>query len=698
MSLFRKLPFILLVAAALARAQSSLPPTPPAASPAPSSPEEVHHLDSFVVSAGLDGKTAFDLAQGTSILAGEELRRRSAATLGATLADTPGVSETSFGPGASRPIIRGLGGDRVRVLSSGVGSLDASSISPDHNTALEPLFASRIEVLRGPATLLYGSSAVGGAINVIDNRIPETPGDGQVHGAIESRFGGAANERTGVAALGAGTPGIAFQVDVLQRNTDDLDIPGVARIDADAPAHQPRGTLPSSASETRNVSAGATTFWSAGRLGASVTQYETAYGVPTGDDPAVTINMKQTRFDLAGDVTRPFGVFRSAKARFGYSRYRHSELDGAEVATSFKNNAYEGRLELPHLELGGVTGTIGTQGAFSDFSAVGKEVVTPPSHTSSGALFAVEEMKTSAATFQFGARYEHQSVKLGLVDPALPIVPGYAARSGQIRSLGGVSGSLGVVVYPAPDYSLGLSLAYSERLPTAQELFSNGPHGGTGAYEVGSSRLGRERSLGLDLSLRRRAGAVTGTLGVFVNKFTDYIYEQELAAGTIPAVNNPGGLTEYQFVAKNALFYGAETEVQFHVIDRADQHLHVSLLGDTVHAEQTTDHVPLPRMPPFRLGVGLAFEQGRWSLGTEARHAFRQNRFSSGETATAGYTLVNAHVNYHVASLDGTRLGLDLFLRGENLTDATARLSTSFLKDYAPLAGRGATFGARLSF
>jgi iron complex outermembrane receptor protein len=691
MSTFRSLPFILLSAATFAQAQSI-------STPASSPPEKTVHLESFVVSAGLDGKTAFDLAQGTSILAGDELRRRSAATLGATLADTAGVSETSFGPNASRPIIRGLGGDRVRVLSSGIGSLDASSISPDHNTALEPLFASRIEVLRGPATLLYGSSAVGGAINVIDNRIPETPGDGQAHGAIEGRFGGAANERTGVAALGAANAHFGVQVDVLQRNTDDIDIPGVARIDANAPANQPHGTLPSSASETRNVSAGATTFWSAGRLGAAVTQYETVYGVPTGDDPGVTINMKQTRFDLDGDITQPFGIFRSAKLRVGTSRYRHSELDGDEVATSFKNNAYEGRLELPHVELGGLTGTIGAQGAFSDFSALGEEVVTPPSRTSTGALFAVEELKTSAATFQFGARYERQSVKLGAVDPSLPFVPGYSARSGQIRSLGGVSSSIGVVLYPAPDYSLGVSLAYSERLPTAQELFSNGSHGGTGAYEVGNSGLGRERSLGLDLSLRRRAGEVTGTVGVFINKFSDYIFEQQLAAGTIPAANNPNGLTEYQFTAKDALFYGAEAEVQFHLIDRENQRMHVSLLGDTVHAEQTTDDVPLPRMPPFRLGVGLALEQGRWSLGTEARHAFRQNRFGPGETATSGYTLLNAHVNYHVASLDGTRLGLDLFVRGDNLTDATARVSTSFLKDFAPLPGRGVTFGARLTF
>ena len=686
MSSFRHFSLFILCATSLARAQTSTPA------------EKILHLDSFVVSAGPDAKSSFDLAQGTSILAGAELRRRAAATLGDTLSATPGVNATSYGPGASRPIIRGLGGDRIRVLSSGVGALDASNISPDHNVALEPLFASRIEVLRGPATLLYGSSAVGGVVNVIDQRIPDAPGDGQPHGALEARFGGASDERTGVAALNLAQRGVAFQIDALRQKTSDLAIPGVARIDSDAPANRPHGTLPNSALDTKSGSFGTTAFWTAGHVGAAVNQYETIYGVPAGDTPPVTINLKQTRLDLAAEIAQPFGAFRGAKARFGYGRYRHSELDGDEIATTFKNNAWEGRLELPHVPLGNVTGTVGVQGAFSDFSAVGEEMVTPPSRTGSGALFALEELKTAGATFQFGARYEHQSIKLGEVDPALPSIPGYAARSGQRRNLGGVSGSTGVVVYPAPDYSLGLSLAYSERLPTAQELFSNGPHGGTGAYEVGTSGLGRERSLGLDLSLRKRAGLVTGTLSAFANKFRDYIFEQALPAGTIPVANNPDGLTEYQFIAKDAFFYGGEAEITLHLIDVDDHRVHLSLLGDCVHAQQTTDDQPLPRIPPIRLGAELDYEDAHWSFGAEVRHAFRQNRFTAAETATAGYTLINAHVSYRFGVNRADRMQTELFARGDNLTDATARFSTSFLKDFAPHSGRGVTFGARLTF
>jgi len=648
----------------------------------------------MVVSAAGD-KTAFDLAQGSSILAGNDLLRAVRSTLGDTLADTPGVSATYYGPGASRPIIRGLGGDRVRMLSDGIGSLDASDISPDHNVAVEPLFASRIEVLRGPTTLLYGSSAVGGVVNVIDNRIPSEPGDGTPHGAIEARFGGANRERTGVVAVNDGTSRLVVQVDALRQRTDDVAIPGAARIDAGAPPDQPSGTLPDTASDTKSGSLGLTGFWEAGHLGAALQQYETRYGVPNGESPPVTIAMKQTRFDLNADVTQPFGIFRGATARFGYGRYRHSELDGPDVGTTFKNNAWEGRLELPHQAIGDVTGTIGVQGAFSDFSAVGEEVVTPPSKTTSGALFALEELKRGPVTYQLGGRYEWQSIRLGDVSPALPVVPGYAAASGEKKDFGGASTSAGVVVHVARDYALGLSVAFSERLPTAQELFSNGPHGGTDAYEIGTSALGVERSLGVDLNLRKRAGFVTGTIGVFVNRFSDYIYEQELAANAIPAANNPDGLTPYQFIAKDALFRGAEAELTFHLIERRDYRVHVIATSDYVRAEQTTDNVALPRMPPLRVGARLEFETAHWELGAGVRHTNRQNRFGEGETPTDDYTLVDANVTYLVPT---KRVDYVFFLRGDNLTNAEARVATSFLKDLAPLPGRGVSGGVRLKF
>lgn len=679
----------LLSLGALARAQTTPPQLPGG--------EKVSHLDAFVVSAGPDPKTSFDLAQGTAILAGGELRRLAQTTLGATLATTPGVSSTSNGPGASRPIIRGLGGDRIRVLDSGVGALDASNISPDHNTALEPLFASRIEVLRGPSTLLYGSSAVGGAVNVIDNLIPDVAPDGKLSGTLELRGGGAGSERAAILSTGGGAQGFAFHVNALKQRTSDVKIPGVARIDGDAPANQPRGTTPGSATDTSSIALGASGFWSAGHAGAAISHYETDYGVPTGDDPPTSIRMKQTRADFSAEITRPFGVFRGAKARLGVGDYTHSEVSGAStVNTKFKNKAWEGRLELPHLAVGKLSGTIGVQASRSEFSAVGEEVVTPPSLTANGAVFALEECKLGdRTTLQFGGRYEGQRITLGEVDPALPQMPGYAARSNQRKNSGGASGSLGAVFHPVKDWSLAASLAYTERAPTAQELFSNGPHGGTGAYEIGTSGLGNERSVGLDLSVRKRAGFATGSFGVFANTFRNYIYEQELPANAIPRTNNPDGLTPFQFIARNAKFYGAEAELMLHLLDQHDRHIHLVLTSDTVRADQTSDHTPLPRIPPLRYGARLTYDDGTWSAGLEVRRMERQTRFTDDETTTSGYTLVNANASY---LLTAGRVSYELFVRGHNLGNVTAREHTSFLKDFSPLPGRGVSGGVRLNF
>jgi iron complex outermembrane receptor protein len=686
---------LLLCAASLSPAQT-VPPAPPRAAGPAAGHDHVEHLDQFVVSAGHDAKTMFDLAQGTSVLAGEELHRRVQSTLGETLAAVPGVASTAYGPGSSRPIIRGLGGDRVRVLDNGIGALDASSISPDHNTALEPLFASRIEVLRGPSTLLYGSSAIGGAINVIDSAIPATAPDGRARGALELRAGGAARERTAVVAVGGGAQAFSAQVNALSTRTRDLDIPGVARIDADAPARQTAGRLPDSATETFSVSVGGGLFWKAGRAGGSVGHYETEYGVPNGEE--IGIRMRRTRFDLEGEVTQPFAFFRGASVRLGVSDYTHSEIDlhGPEVHTTYTNDAWEGRLELPHVAIGALTGTLGLQAARSDLAAVGEEVVAPPSLTQSLAIFALEEVKLSPAlSLQFGGRLEGQSVKLGEVDPDLPPVRGYSARSGQKKKFSGASASLGLVFYPAKDWSLAASLAHSERLPTAQELFSHGPHAGTGAYEVGTSRLGRERSLGFDLSLRRRAGFVTGAIGGFVNRFDDFIYESELPAAAIPAEFNEEGLTPYQFVATGARFVGGEAEVLFHLIENQHHRLHLELTADRVRARETSTDTPLPRIPPVRYGARLSFEDGRWHAVAEVRHAAKQTRTAATESATDSYTLVNASVSYLIPA---GRATYELFLRARNLTDEEARDHTSFLKEFAPQPGRGVLAGVRLTF
>ena len=656
--------------------------------------DEVITLDEMLVSAGPDEKTLFDLAQGSAILNAENLQRHRKATLGETLSATAGVTSTYYGPGASRPIIRGLGGDRIRVLADNIGALDASNISPDHNVAMEPLFASRIEVLRGPSTLLYGSSAVGGVINVIENRIPTEPSPGKFTGTIEARGFGAADTRAGVAALNAGTSSLSFQIDAMREKADDTRIPGVARVDAEAPSDQPQGIIPNSASDTEDISLGSAVFWDGGRIGAAFRHYDTLYDVPSGEGE-VSIDMHQNRFDLAAEITEPFAVFRSARLRLGIGRYKHQELDDGEVATTFRNKAWEGRLELPHAAIGPLSGTVGAQAAYSDFSAVGDEVATPPSVTRSNAFLLLEEFKTGKATVQFGLRRENQSIRLDEVDADLPSVSGYAATSGERRTFSGTSASVGLVTYPAEGYSIGVSVAYTERLPTAQELFSNGPHGGTAAYEVGSTGFENEKSLGFDLSLRKRLGRATGMVSAFVNRFSGFIFERELPQDAIPEEDNPDGLTPYQFTARDARFYGGEAEIRLHLIETKGRDLHLELMGDYVHATNTTDRESLPRIAPFRLGAHLSYTNGPWKVGAGVRHVFRQKRVATSETDTPGYTLVSADIVYR-CSMGGRNF--EWFTRGENLVDKVARTHTSFLKEFAPLPGRSVVAGVRMEF
>lgn len=694
MKTFRSFPLFLALAG-LAGTQTA------PAKPGPEHDEPLA-LEAMVVSAGPEAKSAFDLAQGTSVLVSDQLRRSIMATLGDTLAATPGVNATYYGPGASRPIIRGLGGDRVRMLDNGVGTLDASNVSPDHNVSVEPLLVDRIEVLRGPATLLYGSSAVGGVVNVIDNRIPSSAPEHSVSGRAEFRFGSAARERTGVLAVTAGGPAYAVQVNGLRTSTDDVSIPGYA--DPVNPADE--GRLVNSAISTKSVAVGATRFGEAGSLGAAVSEHDTVYGVPVGEP--INIDMQQRRADLRAELMRPFGFFKTAKLRFGLADYTHAEVDVSTGRrnTTFKNKAHEGRLELVQQDTGDLTGTVGLQTSRSDFSAAGAEVVTPPTLTGNHALFVLESYKARPdLTMQFGGRYELQSIKLGKVDPLLPAYPGHAATTGEKRTERGFSLAAGAVYYPAADYSLGVSLAYTQRLPVAQEVFANGPHGGTGAYEVGSAGLGKENSLGFDITMRKREGFVTGSVGAFVNKISDFIFEQkdtrryfdEDTGLFLPYPEPPGTafLPIYQFVAKDALSYGTEAELVLHLVDTKTNDLHLDLTADYVHAQQTTDDEPLPRIPPLRAGAVLRYDTGPWNMGISLRHSFGQDRVAPGETETAGYTLVGVDVSYRFSR---SRVEWELFARGSNLMDEDARISTSFLKDLAPLPGRSATLGVRATF
>jgi iron complex outermembrane recepter protein len=662
--------------------------------------------DEVVVSAAADPRSQLEVAQATTVLLGEELDLRREATLGETLSEQAGVSSTSFGAGASRPVIRGLGGDRVRVLTEGLGSADASNASPDHAVSLDPLSAERVEVLRGPATLLYGSSAVGGIVNVFDGRIPDyLPEDG-VSGRVEIAAGTVADERSGGVSLdGRGAGRLAWHVDYLRRKAGDYDIPGFAEAGHDDEAHEEGehdeeeevfGRLPNSALDSESGAVGLSWVTDRGFLGVSYSGFDTFYGVPGhhpheedgheedeheedehGEEEDVRIDLRQRRIDLRGETVADFGIFRGAKLRFGVADYEHVELEGSEVGTLFTNESWEGRLELVQRTvetgLGPLTGSLGLQASRSDFVAAGEEAFVPPSVTDTLAVFAFEEIARGPLRYQLGLRWETSDI-----DPegALPA-----------RSFDGLSGSAGFVWELRDGMSFNASLSRTERLPTATELFADGPHAATRTFEIGDADLDVEDSLGLDVTLKAARHRFRGEIAAFVNRFDGFIFE----SFTGEEIDE---LEVVRFVQEDVEFRGFEVDLDFVLFDRDDRHLDLLVRGDWVRAE-LEDGSPLPRIPPVRASLGLSYHQDRWRGLVEARRVEEQDRVAANETPTDGHTLLNAMAGYRFFT---DRLVTDVILRGTNLTDEEARNHVSFLKDEVPLPGRNLSLILRVSF
>jgi iron complex outermembrane receptor protein len=659
---------------------------------------DVHH-ETVVVTAQSDARSASELARPVAVLDGEQLRLRMEPTLGETLAQLPGVSSTYFGPGASRPIIRGIGGDRIRVLQDGIGTMDASSTSPDHAVSFDPIGADRVEVVRGPATLLYGSSAVGGVVNTIDKRIPDIAQDHMASGVVDLAGGTVSDERSGAGALQLGKGPFIVRGDYARRETDDLDIPGFAESAALRAEEEEEGgggeeehaeafgTLPNSAIESTSGSVSATLVGVEGFIGVSASAFDTLFGIPGGhaheeeeagaeEEGPVRSDLEQRRLDIRGGYTQPFGGFRAAKLRFGVADYQHQELEGDEIGTTFNNDAWEGRLELLHKPWGPVSGSFGAQLLSRDFEAIGAEAFVPPTETRAWALFAFEEVGTGALKGQFGARFEHQGVDA-------------VGESPLSRSFDGLSGSAGFVWNATEGYGVAVTVARSVKLPNAEELYSNGPHIATRAFEIGDPDLDKETSFGVDLALRKNTGRFTGALTLFGNWFDKYIFD-ELTG------EEEDGLTVVQFVQRDAQFLGAEVEAHIDLYESEPHHLDLELSGDLVRATLTDEDEDLPRIPPTRYGAALHYQTDKWNARFEVRGALEQDRIGAFERPTEGYTFLNASLGYRFF-LRGRGI-LDLLVRGTNLTDEEGRVHSSFLKDFVPLPGRDFRLNARIAF
>jgi len=682
-------------------------------------------LPAVIVTANPLGSGLFDLVPPTSLLDGEGLMLRKRNTLGETLSDLPGMSSTGYGPAASRPVIRGLDADRIRILQNGSGMLDASSLSFDHAVALDPMMMDRVEVVRGPAALLYGGSAVGGVVNVIDNRIPQDPVEG-VQGRVEMRFGGAERERGGGLSVDAGNGRIVFHADAYTRRSGDLDIRGPAvsgRLRALSNAGQrdvpqesldANGRLPNSASESDGGAVGASVVSDKGLLGLSYSEFGTRYGAVA--EPGVTIDMKSNRWDFAGEL-RDAGPFSALKFRHGRTDYEHKELDAGVVGTTFLNKGSESRLEAVHRALGPFTGSVGLQLNNSDFSALGAEAFIPETQTDARALFLYEEMPVSVAAgklkLNFGGRLEKTEVSSagGGNIPTGQATPRFGAA--QTRNFSGTSTGVGALYTlpsssPTQSTALAVNLSSTQRAPTFTELYANGPHAATGSYEVGDANFDKERSRSLDIALRMRSGAHSGSIGVFHTRFRNFITEFTTGAtrgadGEVAPVDAGDGtslasgeeiLPEVAFRAVPAVFRGIEAQGRFRLSERAGT-WDLELRADYVRAHNADTGAPLPRIAPLRFGGGLLYARDRVSARFDVTRTQGQSRVSANELPTDGFTMVNAYAGYRFKSMSAE---WEAFVRANNLLNVEARNHVSFIKDIAPMPGRGVTVGLRSSF
>ncbi len=696
-------------------------------------------VENIVVTANALQSSVLESVTPVTVIGAEKLRKIEAPTLGETLKNAPGVHSTYFGPVSSSPVIRGNDGPRVKIVQNGLDVSDVSRVSPDHNVATTLSSATQVEVLRGPATLQYGSGAIGGVVNVVDKRIPQYQIDG-VEGEAETSYSTVNNGSYTRADVTGGSGNIAWHVDGFYRDTDNADIPGFASIDPDE--DEPNGVLESSAMETRNVVAGLSYVAEEGYFGFAVEQLDNKYGVPgyshahgeeehEGEDhdleehdheehaeEGVLLDVDMTRYQAAGEWHSPFEGITNLKFAAAYTDYEHAEIEDGEPGTVFTNESSDIRLSAYHEEVNGWHGVFGLQFNHSDYNAVGEEAFTPANTASSYALYLIEQKKVGNVTFELGGRLERTTLDADASEVELDVL--HDEHEGEEHAVAfnfpdydftSLSLSAGANWEYQEGHSVAVTLSRSERAPSQQELFSAGQHLATQSYEVGLvfdmdeeghieetlKGVKEEVSTNLDITFRKFTGSWGYSASFFYNQADDYVFQTSTGLIALSEHEEHGhdehgdeeGLPIYYFQQADADIWGFEAETY---VDLSDT-LRLTVFGDYIRAEIEDDN--LPRTPPMRFGSELSYVNDGLSADVGFTWYDDQNEVASFETATDGYTLVNASVQYEF----GTQ-GIDwvVFARGENLTDEEARVHTSFLKDQAPLPGRNFTMGVRALF
>ena len=685
------------------------------------------------------------LAQATEVLGADELERKAVDNIGATVGNEPGIHNSSFGAGAGRPVIHGLGGARVRVMEEQIDTLDVSVSSGDHAVTVDPFVAERVEVLKGPATLLYGSGAIGGVVDVQTGRIPQEAPE-RVHGALDLRGSDNGGGRNGAFRLDGGGGNVAWHVDVFARQTDDYDIPGFAESAAlraqeeeeehhdedehedhedehddhededhegEHDEHEVSGHLPGSGVEVQGGSGGFSFVGDRGFVGLAVSRLDSEYGIPGhshahghhddeheehddehgdhedeheehddehedeeghGDEGTPVVILEQTRIDLEAGIADPLDGFENLNLRLGINDYEHVENEAGEAGTAFTNKAWEARAELTHGSVGNWSGALGAQLGDREFSVVGEEAFTPPVDTSSFGMFWVGERSLGELGLEAGIRFDRVE---------------HTPANGDSRDFTGMSASLGLIVPLGEGWEGTLLADYSSRAPVGEELFSDSPHPGTGAYEIGDPGLDREQARNLAATLTGGSGgwSLRGTF--YYTNFADFIYQA--ATG-----EERDGFDVRRYAQANATFPGFEVEGRVRVAEWGAGRLAIGAFFDMVSPKlDVSGNDNLPLIPPDRIGVSLEFTSDRLRANVDYVRASEQGDVAEFELPSDSYDDLRARIAWRLRPGD---MVVDLYVAGRNLTDDEQRLHTSVVKDLAPQPGRTIEAGVRMRF
>lgn len=680
----KKLPLTLAIATLIASSWSTVQAQVDS-NQAPASEGQLNEIDKVIVTATPLGNSVDDLAKPITVLSGEALNLAKSNTLGETVAGEAGVQSTFFGVGVGRPIIRGQEGSRVQVLANSMLTGDVSTVSADHAVTLEPFLADQIETLRGPAVLLYGSGAIAGAVNVVDGRVPTEPYSEAFGGRAELRYNSNNDGYTGMGRLDGNFANDAFSwhVDFVTRDLNDYEIPGYSfsqdLIDEELanganPDDFVKNVQPNSNLTTDSLSVGMSWFGEKTWLGASYNDFKTNYGIPPGAEPvSVRIDMEQSRFDMQGGI-KDVGAFKSLSVRLADTDYQHTEFEGSETGTRFFSNTFEMRLEAVQNQWQGWDGAFGIQYVDSDFEAIGEEAFVPPTATIDWGFFVMQEREFGPFKLELGGRYDSVSVS-----------PDFTGLSEQNFDL--TSFSIGGIWKFNELFHMTINLDSAQRAPNAEELFAYGPHVATGLFEIGNSNLNKEESTSGDIGLHFHTGRFEASVSAYRTKYDNFTYLEVTGA-------EMDDLPVALWTQTDATFTGWEAQASWDFLENKSGLWTLNFITDSVRATQDNGDY-LPRIVPARVGADIAWQLGNWTAGFGVLHVYEQNDVAPDESNTDGYNWINANLAYNWKAGD---TDMQLFIDGSNLGNDEARVATSYLKDFAPLAGRTFEAGFRIYF